>query len=73
LRTLLVSLLWLMMDVATYGVGHLGRFFTRIGEMAPADMKVGDVLTKEELQAVWRETADEGMSSETIGRYPLIH
>ena len=49
------------------------RFFTRIGEMAPADMKVGDVLTKEELQAVWRETADEGMSSETKGRFPLIH
>jgi hypothetical protein len=61
-----------MIDVATYGVGHLGRFFTRIGEMAP-DMKVGDFLPKEELQAVWRETADEGMSSETIGRYPLIH
>jgi hypothetical protein len=54
-------------------IGHLGRFLTRIGEMGPADMKVGDVLTEEELQAVWCETADEGTSSEAIGRYPLIH
>jgi hypothetical protein len=57
-----------MLDDETLArIRHLERFFTRIGEMAPANIEVG------ELQAVWRETADEGISSETVGRRPLIH
>ena len=37
-----------MLDDETLArIGHLGRFFTRIVEMGPADMKVGDVLTDE--------------------------
>lgn len=65
-----------MLDDETLArIGHLGRFLARIGEMMPAnsEVMVRDVLTEEEAQAMWRETADEGVSSEAIGRHPLIH
>jgi hypothetical protein len=53
-------------------IGHLGRFFQRIAELGPAGMTVGDLVTEDELQAVWRETADES-ARETVGHCPLIH
>jgi len=52
---------------------HLGRFFTRVGELVPADTNVEDALTEPELQAIWRETADPCASDEDIGNPPPLH
>jgi hypothetical protein len=41
--------------------------------MGPADLKIVDVLTEEELRKLWRETASEGASPHTIGRRHLVH
>jgi hypothetical protein len=63
-----------MLDDETHArIEHLGRFFGRLSEMGPADMKVGDVVTEEEAQIIWRETADKGATEAKIGRCPLIH
>ena len=39
---------------------HLARFFGRLSQMGPAELRIRDVLTDQDLQRVWRETADEG-------------
>jgi hypothetical protein len=52
---------------------HLGRFFTRLGKLVPADKNPGDELTEAELQAIWRETADPCASDDDIGHSPALH
>lgn len=56
-------------------LAHIGRFFGCIADRmpSPADLKVGDVLTEDDLQAIWRATADETDASDAIGRAPLLH
>ena len=52
-------------------IGHVGRFYQRISKACPnPNLKISDVLTGDELQKFWNETADEGA---TIGRCPLVH
>ena len=52
-------------------IGHVGQFYQRISKACPSpDLKIRDVLTKDELQNIWNETANEGV---TIGRCPLVH
>jgi hypothetical protein len=63
-----------LLDDATLArIAHLGRFFSRIGELCPAAAKVGDTLTEPELQAIWRDTAEPSASDADIGRHPLLH
>jgi hypothetical protein len=61
-----------LLDDATFvRLAHIGRFSERIrNATADPDLKVSDVFTEDELQAVWRETADEGSD---VGRCPLLH
>jgi hypothetical protein len=54
-------------------VAHLGRFFGRISELCPADTKVVDAFTEQELQIIWRNTADPSASDADIGHHPLLH
>jgi hypothetical protein len=52
-------------------IGHFGWFYQCIRKACPdPNFKISDVLTGEELQKFWNETADEGA---TIGRCPLVH
>jgi len=60
----------LLDDETLARIAHLGRFFTRIGELA-GDAVIGDVFTEAELQFIWRDTADP--SETEIGRHPPIH
>lgn len=44
-------------------IGHVGRFYQRISKACPnPNLKISDVLTGDELQKFWNETADEGVS-----------
>jgi hypothetical protein len=52
---------------------HLARFFERLSHMGPAESKIVDVLTEEELRKIWRETASGKASPHTMGRRHLIH
>ena len=55
---------------------HLARFFEKVSQMAgpmPASAVVGDVLSVEELQKMWRETTEEGASPVTVGPRSLVH
>jgi hypothetical protein len=52
-------------------IGHVGRFYQRISKACPnPDLKISDVLTRDELQKFWNETADQGSE---IGQCPLVH
>lgn len=52
-------------------IGHVGRFYQCLREACPnPDLKISDVLTGDELQKFWNETADEGVA---IGQCPLVH
>jgi hypothetical protein len=52
-------------------IGHVGRFYQCIRKACPdRNFKISDVLTGEELQKFWNETAEEGA---TIGQCPLVH
>jgi hypothetical protein len=63
-----------LLDDATLArCAHLARFFERLSHMGPAELKIVDVLTEEELRQIWRETASEGASPHTMGRHPLVH
>jgi hypothetical protein len=63
-----------LLDDATLGrIAHLGRFYGRIGELCPADTKIGDTFTEQELQVIWRDTADPSASDADIGSHPLFH
>jgi hypothetical protein len=55
---------------------HLARFFEKVSQIAgptEASAVVGDVLSEEELQKIWRETTEEGASPLTVGPRSLIH
>jgi hypothetical protein len=52
---------------------HLARFFERVSQMGPADLKICDVLTEVDLQRIWRETQDDGAYPNIVERRPLIH
>lgn len=52
---------------------HLARFFERVSQMGPADLKICYVLTEADLQRLWRETQDEGAYPNIVERRPLIH
>jgi hypothetical protein len=54
-------------------IAHLGRFFSHIGSLGSVSPKgtcLEDFLTPEELQAIWRETAESGVD---VGLCPLLH
>lgn len=52
-------------------IGHVGRFYQRISKACPnPNLKIRDVLAGDELQKLWNETADEGVS---IGQCPVVH
>ena len=52
-------------------IGHVGRFYQRISRACPnSNLKISDVLTEEELQKFWNETANEGT---VTGHCPLVH
>jgi hypothetical protein len=52
-------------------IGHVGRFYQRVSTACPnRNLKISDVLTRDELQKFWSETADEGAR---IGQCPLVH
>jgi hypothetical protein len=56
-------------------LAHIGRFFGCIAARMPsgADLKVGDVLTEDDLQAIWRATAHDAKALEAMARPPLLH
>jgi hypothetical protein len=63
----------LLDDATRARCGHLARFFERVRHMGPAELKICDVLTEQELQKIWRETASEGASPPTTGLRPIVH
>jgi hypothetical protein len=63
-----------LLDSATRGrCAHLVRFFEKVRQMGPAESRICDVLTENELEKIWRETADEDVSPRTSGQRPLLH
>jgi hypothetical protein len=55
---------------------HLARFFEKVSQMAgpmAVTAIVGDVLSQEQLQKIWRETTDEGAPPLAMEPRPLIH
>lgn len=55
---------------------HLAKFFEKVSQMAgpkAVSAIVGDVLSEEQLQKIWRETTDEGAFPLTEGPRPSIH
>ena len=43
-------------------IGHVGRFYQRVSKACPnPNFKISDVLTGDQLQKIWNETADEGV------------
>jgi hypothetical protein len=54
---------------------HLARFFEKVSQMAgpkAVSAIVGDVLSEEQLQKIWRETREDGALPLAIGPH-LIH
>ena len=52
-------------------IGHVGRFYQCISKACPdPNIKISDVLTGDELQKFWNETAGGGSE---IGQCPLVH
>jgi hypothetical protein len=60
------------LDEATINrVLHIGRFLAKLQNSVPnPDVPVGDVLTNEEIQAIWDETADPDAD---VGRCPMLN
>jgi hypothetical protein len=63
----------LLDDATRRRCAHLARLYERLSHMGPAESKIIDVLTEEELRKIWRETASEGALSHAIGRRHLAH
>jgi hypothetical protein len=52
-------------------IGHVGRFYQRISNACPnSALKISDVLTGDQLQKIWNETAEVGV---TTGQCPLVN
>jgi hypothetical protein len=46
-------------------IGHIGRFMIEVGNRMPnPSLTLGDVFTEEELQEIWRQTAEDDDSGE---------
>jgi hypothetical protein len=55
---------------------HLARFFEKVSQTAgpmAVSARVADVLSEEDLQKIWRETADDVASPPTVERHPSVH
>jgi hypothetical protein len=63
----------LLDDATRARCAHLARFFEKICQMGPAESRICDVLTEDELEMIWRETADGDASPHTIGQRHLVH
>ena len=51
-------------------IDHVSRFYQCVSKACPdPNLKISDVLTGDELQKFWNETADEGA---TVGQCPII-
>jgi hypothetical protein len=52
-------------------IGHVGRFYQCVSKACPdPNLKISDMLTGDELQKIWNETAETG---DTTGQCPLVH
>lgn len=52
-------------------IGHLARFYKRLGKALPdPDMRIGDGLTREEVDAIWCETANPEAD---LGQRPALN
>ena len=52
-------------------IGHVGRFYQRVSKACTnPNLKISDVLTRDELQKFWNETAGEGVAT---GQCPLVY
>ncbi len=52
-------------------IGHVGRFYQRLSKACPdPNLRISDVLTGDQLQRIWNETGDEGV---TPGQCPVVH
>ena len=61
----------MLTDATLERCAHIGRFMQRLSSACPnPNLKVRDVLTEAEVQAMWQETASP---SEDVGRCPLLH
>ena len=61
----------MLTDATLERCAHIGRFMQRLSSACPnRNLKVRDVLTEAEVQAMWQETA---FSSADVGRCPLLH
>jgi hypothetical protein len=63
----------LLDDATRMRCAHLARFFERLSHMGPAELKIVDVLTEDELRKIWRETTSDGAALRTIARRHLVH
>jgi hypothetical protein len=62
-----------LLDDATLArIAHLGRFFSRLAELCPEATKVEDTFTEQELQTIWRTTADPDASGLAHRRFLLL-
>ena len=60
----------MLTDATLERCAHIGRFMQRLSSACPnPNLKVRDVLTEAEVQAMWQETA---FSSADVGRCPLL-
>ncbi|MGC1691761.1 MAG: hypothetical protein WA756_17780 [Pseudolabrys sp.] len=61
----------MLSDATLERCAHIGRFMQRVSSACPnPNLKVRDVLTEAQVQAMWQETA---LSSADVGRCPLLH
>jgi hypothetical protein len=61
----------LLDDASLARMQHVGRFMRRIAKaMRKSGLKVSDAFTEDDLQKLWKETAEKGTD---IGKCPLIH
>ena len=60
----------MLTDATLVRCAHIGRFMQRVSAACPnPNLKVRDVLTEAEVQAMWQETS---FSSADVGRCPLL-
>ena len=60
----------MLTDATLERCSHIGRFMQRVSGACPnPNLKVRDVLTEPQVQAMWQETA---LSSAEVGRCPLL-
>jgi hypothetical protein len=58
-------------DATLERCAHIGRIMQRVSSACPnPNLKVREVLTETQVQAMWQETA---LSSADVGRCPLLH